>query len=225
MPNAKRLSGAKNQALTRLVLETMGRECAVRLPGCTRVATTRDHIIPVAQGGTDSLANLRPACKSCNSKRGVRILGQRVHIITGPPAAGKSTYIKEHAGPADVVIDMDRIALAISCEGMDHHDYPYYIMEIARAMRAVAISHATRMKAKVHVWVIHTRPSPDRLAEYRGHGWEVVTIDPGMSVVMERAQRERPERVLPVIESWYAAQELAPITEASEQLTEPSRTW
>lgn len=35
----------------------------------TRAGLTLDHVLPVSQGGADSLDNLRPAHKGCNSKR------------------------------------------------------------------------------------------------------------------------------------------------------------
>ncbi|MFD4977885.1 HNH endonuclease [Streptomyces sp. NPDC058424] len=35
-------------------------------------ATTADHIRPVSHGIDNSLTNLRPACKPCNSSRGSR---------------------------------------------------------------------------------------------------------------------------------------------------------
>lgn len=33
-------------------------------------ATTADHITPISRGGTSALTNLRPACATCNSRRG-----------------------------------------------------------------------------------------------------------------------------------------------------------
>lgn len=33
---------------------------------------TRDHDVPLTRGGTDDIANLLPACKSCNSRKGTR---------------------------------------------------------------------------------------------------------------------------------------------------------
>ena len=48
----------------------LGLPCALRLPGCTVVATTADHVVPVSRGGRDS--PLRPACAQCNSARGDR---------------------------------------------------------------------------------------------------------------------------------------------------------
>ena len=33
---------------------------------CGAIATDIDHIVPIADGGTDELSNLRPACARCN---------------------------------------------------------------------------------------------------------------------------------------------------------------
>ena len=42
---------------------------AAGLRGCGAFATDVDHLVPIAAGGTDSLANLRPACARCNRGR------------------------------------------------------------------------------------------------------------------------------------------------------------
>lgn len=36
-----------------------------------------------------------------------------VTVVTGPPCAGKSTYVREHAGQGDVVVDLDAIAQSL----------------------------------------------------------------------------------------------------------------
>lgn len=47
-----------------------GRRCALQLEGiCTYWATTRDHIVPLEQGGSNDHSNLQPACRECNSAK------------------------------------------------------------------------------------------------------------------------------------------------------------
>jgi 5-methylcytosine-specific restriction endonuclease McrA len=50
---------------------------------CGGYATTVDHIVPVALGGTHALSNLRPACGPCNSSTGAS-LGNRMYPRTPP---------------------------------------------------------------------------------------------------------------------------------------------
>lgn len=48
-------------------------QCAIRDPYvCTIWATTWDHIVPASQGGSNSWANLQPACRACNSAKANR---------------------------------------------------------------------------------------------------------------------------------------------------------
>jgi len=37
--------------------------------GCGRVATIRDHIVPLAEGGTDTEANVQPLCAACHDAK------------------------------------------------------------------------------------------------------------------------------------------------------------
>jgi hypothetical protein len=75
----------------RAVVLEGGPPCAIGLPGCLGVATTADHIVPVAAGGDHSLANLRPACAPCNDRAGGRFGGHRSHSTSrgdGPAGLG-----------------------------------------------------------------------------------------------------------------------------------------
>ena len=53
--------GVSKEPLCRIHLEVLG--VAVR-------ATTRDHIVPKAKGGTDDDSNLQSLCHACNSAKG-----------------------------------------------------------------------------------------------------------------------------------------------------------
>jgi 5-methylcytosine-specific restriction endonuclease McrA len=44
---------------------------------CGGYATTADHIRPLSAGGSHDLANLRPACRRCNSIGGAEITNER----------------------------------------------------------------------------------------------------------------------------------------------------
>ncbi len=41
---------------------------------CGDVADSIDHVIPLARGGSNWPANLRPACRSCNSRKGAKLI-------------------------------------------------------------------------------------------------------------------------------------------------------
>lgn len=56
--------GAWNR-LRQVVFDRDGRDCQY----CGDEANTVDHIVPVSRGGTNDLANLTPACKTCNSSK------------------------------------------------------------------------------------------------------------------------------------------------------------
>ena len=123
--------------LRRSILERDGHLCRACLSeGRPTEATDVDHIRPKAKGGTDNPDNLQSLCGPCHriktradTRRGVSVgldgwpTGPERHgysipdglrpsaipvvLVTGPPASGKSYYIKQHAQPGDTIIDFD----------------------------------------------------------------------------------------------------------------------
>lgn len=198
----------RDPKMTARVLEAYGTACWLRLPGCLGIATTRDHIIPLSAGGLDTIENCRPACHRCNSRRRDKIVsghgGARIVVVMGPPAAGKSTYVREHASSADIVLDLDELARALMPLQPDvTHTYPDYVRVAAIRARRGALEYVTRLSARVTVWIIHAVPTVEQVAEYRALRYELITIDPGRTEVERRATTQRPRHVWPFIARWY----------------------
>lgn len=224
--------GAGSQAITRAVLATYGDTCHLcKRPG---TATTRDHLIPFSHGGTDDLANLRPACKRCNSRRSNRALngyGASIRVVIGPPGGGKTHYVREHAVLGDLVIDLDRIARALMPEDVDvpTHVYPSHVRHVAIGARAAAIDRATRLTGTGGtVWLIHADPSADDLDRYRFLRYDIVTCDPGRAVAERRVAAERPPAVRPYVARWYArhaSHAAIASTDLADNPTPPPTDW
>lgn len=65
-----RLAGVPRGVVTPELLVAKWEYWAGRCWLCSGPANTWDHVKPLAQGGAHVLANLRPACRSCNSSKG-----------------------------------------------------------------------------------------------------------------------------------------------------------
>lgn len=125
-------------------------------------------------------------------------------IVTGPPAAGKTTYVAEHAKPGDIRIDLDHLANTLAGESVDNHEHAAHVLTVAKAARKAAIDAA--MKQDCDVWLIHTKPTPNQLDNYRAQGATIHEIDPGKDVVMKRCKSERPKGALFAAAKWYDKQ-------------------
>jgi hypothetical protein len=141
-------------------------------------------------------------------------------VVVGPPAGGKSTWVLERARPTDVVIDFDRLAVALTGHGGDPHDHAPVVTAVTRAARKAAIETALRHTGETDVYLIHSSPGAQRIAQYQQMGADIVTIDPGQDVVRERCKTQRPRRMFAVIGEWY--RERGPQTGATTSV--PSRS-
>ncbi len=201
-------------------LERDGYRCRIRGGKCTEAATEVDHIIPHEAGGARyDLSNLRAACSNCNKGRaartkhreGWRRSGTRVVLVVGPPGAGKSTHVGEHAGPRDVVVDYDVIADALGGHGHGTGNH-----EVASAARNAVLRKIQRGELDApKAWIVSSAAD----AEERFPHHEVAVVDPGLEETLARARKAgRPGKWERLIRDWYAHRR-------SGETVGPSRDW
>lgn len=126
------------------VLETYGNQCWLKFPGCTGRADTLDHLMPYSKGGTDSVNNLRPACRHCNSLRADRLVqgrGIEVHVLLCAPR------IRPHGGMPSTATWLDydaMLGMLASGRGVDDD-----VWRIAEGMWNGAVAKALRLPSAV----------------------------------------------------------------------------
>ena len=126
-----------------------------------------------------------------------------ITVVTGPPAAGKSTYVNDNAPAGALRVDFDAIAQALTTGEPDPHDHPEPIRRATHVARDAVIEHALDDPG-VDVWIIHSSPTQEQLEKYEEAGAEFVTIDPGIEAVLEQAQQDcRPDWTEAAIRDWY----------------------
>ncbi len=145
-------------------------------------------------------------------------------VVTGPPAGGKSSWVLARAQPGDVVIDLDRIAQALTAPGADLHRYSRQLRTVAQRARQAAVTEALKVCKALDVYVIHTQPGADQLAHYAQYGAQVVEVDPGRQVVLARCAEQRSSTVIAAVERWYSTRDLTS-DDQHAQSHSGSRSW
>jgi hypothetical protein len=119
-----------------------------------------------------------------------------ITVVTGPPCGGKSTLIVEGSKSGDIVVDMDRLALALTTPDVQPFEYDARVRAVARAARKAAVTEALKVgqgERRLGVWIIHTDPSPDERRAYRALGAHIVEANPGKAECLRRLE-SRPKQ-------------------------------
>ncbi|QBX37232.1 MULTISPECIES: AAA family ATPase [unclassified Brevundimonas] len=164
--------------------------------GIVEAATVADHIISIEDRPDLRLvwSNLRPLCKPCHDRRTARdqAFGGRgarwpdwlrpasvpLHIVCGPPASGKSTWVRERAGPDDLVLDLDVIASRLSGKGQ--HSWGSQWLDPALRERNELLGRLSRTPCSwPAAWLIVSEPKAER------RQWWKDTLKPASITVME----------------------------------------
>lgn len=144
-----------------------------------------------------------------------------LYVVTGPPASGKSSWVQSHAGPTDIVIDLDLITRAISGPGAPQWNQDPLQLSVAHRARYAAMDAAFEVRDKTDVYLIHTMPQAKALAKYKRLGARVVTVDPGREVVMQRIEAMRDPEMRRVAARWYRSRPAA----LPQGMPQYSRDW
>jgi hypothetical protein len=188
-------------------------------------------------GGTDADDNVQGLCHECHARKTViedmsnqasaphpawlRQSQIPITIVCGPPGAGKSTYVRDHAAPGDITIDLDDICASISQQWRPwsgDQSTRRNILEPALRIRNSRLGslHSTPAVAGVAAWFVVSAPFlNERRWWARKLGGTVVLLDPGPQVCKTRALARGTPHAIAGIERWYrhAKQVWSPRTE------------
>lgn len=130
--------------------------------GKTTPADCVDHIVPKAEGGSiHDPANLQPLCRQHHDQKTARDVARNigrgphetnVRIVTGPPAAGKTTFVRERRAPGDLVWDWD--AVSATLYGDDSGPVKRDRIETLRRVRTAIVTAASEGWIPGTAWVI-----------------------------------------------------------------------
>jgi predicted kinase len=132
-------------------------------------------------------------------------------IVCGPPGAGKSTYLRQHVGPDDIVIDLDQIKQEYS--GLPEHAIthpellPIALEERNKRLRTLC-SDTTHKRA----WFVVSAPNPeDRRVWADMLGGRVELIATPLEVCIERIKADptrvgHKSRMVAAARAWWDAQ-------------------
>ncbi len=162
---AARGYGAKWRRTKNAYLEAQGHQCEQ----CDARATAAHHKSPIREGGDSDDGNLEALCHSCHGritaaeKRVDRLLGPgrpsspeswiETIILNGPPGAGKSRHVEKRRRRGDIVVDMDRLYVALS--HLKERDKPNELLPFVVAARDAVIRRIAAGSQNVRrAWIL-----------------------------------------------------------------------
>ena len=148
--------------------------------------------------------NLQGLCKSCHTRKTNREQGGygnvqmhpdwmpkpacRLVVVCGPPGAGKSTYVRVHAGPSDTVIDTDVMSREMyqrPLHQLTRTEFVHVFRE--RNHRVADLSTAC---AASTAWLIATEGAAKKRMYWERLGADVVIIHPGVDECIKQLMHD-----------------------------------
>lgn len=133
-----------------------------------------------------------------------------IHVVVGPPCAGKSTYVAQSAESGVPRFDANELAAAV---GGDFQGVtPQAVSEVIATMRRGLMGWLFDPETTVdELWIVDTSPSPSTIGRLAGLGAQFHLIDPGEDECIARAVRDNlGEETEAAIHAWYANPPMLP---------------
>ena len=131
-----------------------------------------------------------------------------VKIVWGSPASGKTTYVKEHMAPGDMVVDLDYIKQSISLA--DKTDASDNLLNVAMALRDKLYEMIRDRDVEgANVWVVAGLPKEEEREQLRRYlkADEMVHMDATYDECITRAmndeERRDKEKQVRIIDKWF----------------------
>lgn len=181
---------------------------------CGRPPTVVDHIRP--HRGDERLAfdraNLQALCKPCHDSKtaretgfaggGRKALGKAtITLVCGPPCSGKTTWVREHAQPGDLIVDWDAIAQAL---GSPHPwQHPAALTPFIAEARDAVIARLDRTHDLTAAWLIATAPRHADRQRLAPHAHVTLLATPEEECLRRARRDARPAGTMDAIEAWW----------------------
>ncbi len=174
--------------------------------GCGRPTTIADHIVPREMGGSDERENYQGLCVDCHNAKiaqedggNGRVRMNRVTLVCGPPASGKTTYVAQRMREGELVVDVDALGVALS--GQPTYHRPGALLPYVLAARDAVIGRLAMSRSGLRAWVIAGVPNPkerQRLAVKLKA--QVIVLEVGVEECLRRIQHD--ERRSALVREW-----------------------
>ncbi len=190
--------------------------------GRITAATEVDHVIP--HKGDKALfwdrMNWAPICRDCHQAKTARENATRAAllpgwlpsptkpliVVVGPPRAGKTTHVAQHAHRDDLVLDLDVMAEEAGKPLWEHTDGERNTLLWRRNKELARFCEGRTRYPRC--WLIATAGTFRQRKFWQDKGAELVVINPGPAVCVQRilADSQRPahvkERLVTVARRW-----------------------
>ncbi len=133
---------------------------------------------------------------------------QSVFIIDGAPGSGKSTYVQNHRGAGDIVVDLDLLAAALQGETNPHPSYETVMDAVISSREAIYSSIQNRKGSWSSAYIITSDPNRGKVEKLAARlGGKVVTMATPESQCIEQinndSTRSNPQKDIALARRWY----------------------